>query len=88
MSIEDFLKFKNHYKPEKQSLNEILTTFNDVILYIDYPHSKREELTYRLALGLSDHEKSFETLNKLLGEVKGRIWNKDYEEYKKRLNVW
>ena len=43
MAKEDFLKLKNHEKPEIKSQEEILTIFNNVILYIDYPHLKKEE---------------------------------------------
>lgn len=83
MSKEDYLKSRKHIKPERKSFSEILTTFNDFILFMDYPHSNREEFTYRLALGLSNHERSLDTLNNLISEVKGQITIKDYEYYTK-----
>ncbi|MCE7698801.1 MAG: hypothetical protein K8E24_008220 [Methanobacterium paludis] len=85
--IEDNKELEG-YKLENEE--GIITAFNDIILYIDYPHSKskKDKLTYRLALGLSDHDKSHETLIKLIKEIQGQIYNKDYKEWEKRMNIW
>ncbi|KAF5042838.1 hypothetical protein DSECCO2_508490 [anaerobic digester metagenome] len=68
---------------------EIITEFNELMLYIDYPHtkSKKDELIYRFALGLSNHEKSSETLNEVINEVKGQIFSKDYKKWEKQLGL-
>lgn len=89
LSADEFLQIKGHETPKRQNNEEIITTFNDVILYIDYPHSKfkKSELTYRLSLGLSDHEKSNETLNRLIYEVKEEIQMNDYNKWKKQFNL-
>lgn len=89
MTIERFLERNGHKYPKKMDNKEIITEFNELMLYIDYPHtqSKKDELIYRLALGLSNHEKSSETLNELINEVKGQIFSKDYNEWKTKFSL-
>ena len=90
MTTERFLERTGHKYPKKRNDKEIITEFNELILYIDYPHtqSKKDELIYRLALGLSNHEKSLETLNELINEVKGQIFSKDYKKWEKNLRIF
>ena len=44
-------------------------------------------MTYKLALGLIDNEKSYKTLINLIGETEGEIFKKDYKEWKKVMNI-
>lgn len=89
MTIERFLERTGHISPKKMDNKEIITEFNELMLYIDYPHtkSKKDELIYRFALGLSNHEKSSETLNEVINEVKGQIFSKDYKKWEKQLGL-
>lgn len=90
MTTERFLERNGHKNPKRQSNEEITAEFNELILYIDYPHtqSKKDELIYRLALGLSNHEKSSETLNELINEIKGQIFSKDYKKWEKNFGFF
>ncbi len=89
MSTEEFLNIKGHNTPKRQTDDEIIAIFNDVIFYIDYPHSKfkKDKLIYRLSLGLSDHERSQKTLNGIISEVESQILMKDYNDIVKRHNL-
>jgi len=86
MTKEEFLKSKGHKSPKRQSDSEIISKFNELILYIIYPHPKKDELTYRLAI--SNHGKSSEILNELISEMDAQIFSKDYKEWKTRFNLW
>jgi len=85
---EEVLELKGHKSPKRQSDAEIISKFNELILYIIYPHPKRDELTYRLVMGLSNHGKSSEILNELIREMESQILSKDYKEWKTRFNLW
>jgi hypothetical protein len=88
LSDKEVLRIKFEYYPPKPWNNvEISQKFNDLIIYIDYPHGKlKKELVPRLALGLSKHEKSSKTLISLITEVDAEILNKDFDELKKSTN--
>lgn len=88
MTKKEFLESTGHETPKRQSDEEIIAKFNEFILYIDYPHPKKDELTYRLVMGLSNHEKSSEILNELINEMESQILSKDYKEWKTRFNLW
>lgn len=81
--IEQVLKAKaGLYPPKIWSNEEINNKFNDLIIYIDYPHGKsKKELIPRFSLGLSKHEKSSQTILGLISEVDREILNKDMEKF-------
>lgn len=85
---KSYLAMKGHEAPERQSYEEIISKFNELIFYIIYPHPKRDELTYRLVIGLSNHKKSSEILNELINEMETHIFSKDYKEWKTKFNLW
>ncbi len=89
MTPEKFLLKKNIEKPKKYSYFEIENIFQNIILYLSYPHSssKKEDFSYRLALGLSSHKLSSDAIKDIINEIEVQILTKDYKDTVKKLNL-
>lgn len=76
--IETFLECNYFYPPKKRDLKMIYALFNNIMLYIDYPHEKfiKEKSIRNLAIGLSNSENSNYHLKMIIDEVEKEILNK------------
>lgn len=88
---EKFLKIMiNEKPPEKYDDENLDDIFQNIILYLEYmddSQQKSKEQILRLALGLSNHEKSSETLMNLIKKVKKAIYKKEFAEIKSKLGL-
>ena len=86
---EEVLKRKNFFQPKISSQETLENTFEKVITFLDYPHKKKfkEELMYKLSIGLSNHVIASNELLNLNNIVDSNIMNKDFENIRKQLNL-
>jgi hypothetical protein len=89
MTPEKFLGETNIKKPIKYSDFALENIFQNIILYLSYPHSikKKEIFSYRLALGLSSHKLSVDAIKDIIEEIDSQILTKDYKDIMKKLNL-
>lgn len=83
----DFLKYKlNENPPKKYNENELNDIFQNIILYLDYSQgiSSKEQISI-FALGLSNHEKSSETLLEMIEKIKKEIDEEELSEIRSKL---
>lgn len=82
MIKDKFLNHNGFFAPKERNLSIINALFDNIMLYVDYPHkkSRKEKLIRNLALGLSNGENSNYFLERLIKEVEKEINRKNYDE--------